>query len=376
MYKPFVYGMSVGDENFTDRVKETARLRKDFEHGVNVILISPRRMGKTSLVKKVRSEIENPKIKVVLLDVYDCRSEYDFLNRFAVALMEQTSGKMEQIVQNVKDFLVRISPKISFSQDALSDVSLSLGITPKDYTPEEILNLPEAIARKKGIHIVVAIDEFQQVGEFAESLEVQKRMRGVWQHQENVSYCLFGSKKHLMTKLFQSRRMPFYQFGELNELSPIATADWVEFICRRFVDEGMSISEELARRICETVNNQSSYVQQLAWDVMVETEHTADETSFKAGVEALMAQNASFCEEQIRGLSSYQLNFIRALCDGYHDGFMKAEVADKYPMGTKSNINKIKAALLDREIIEEDGAEVNLSDSVFAMWFKRKYLKK
>ena len=76
MDKPFVYGMSVEGENFTDRIRETARLKKDLENGMNVILMSPRRMGKTSLVKKVRSEISDPKVKVVLMDIYDCRNAF------------------------------------------------------------------------------------------------------------------------------------------------------------------------------------------------------------------------------------------------------------------------------------------------------------
>lgn len=255
MDKPFVYGMSVEGVNFTDRKKETARLKKDFENGMNVILMSPRRMGKTSLVKKVRSEINDPKIKVVLMDIYDCRSEYDFYNRFASSIMKETASKAEQVLENIKKFLVRVSPKISFNAEPLSDFSLSLGITPKEYSPQEILELPEAVAKEKNVHIIVCIDEFQQIGEFPDSITIQKRMRGVWQHQQNVSYCLFGSKKHLMTKLFQSRRMPFFQFGEVNELKPIPTDDWVAFIQQRFSDKGQSISTELARKICETVDN-------------------------------------------------------------------------------------------------------------------------
>ena len=64
MEKAFVYGMSVGGNNFTDRIEETKRIKLDFENGVNVILISPRRMGKTSLIKKVISEIDNPMLKI------------------------------------------------------------------------------------------------------------------------------------------------------------------------------------------------------------------------------------------------------------------------------------------------------------------------
>ena len=374
MDKPFVYGMSVEGVNFTDRKKETARLKKDFENGMNVILMSPRRMGKTSLVKKVRSEINDPKIKVVLMDIYDCRSEYDFYNRFASSIMKETASKAEQVLENIKKFLVRVSPKISFNAEPLSDFSLSLGITPKEYSPQEILELPEAVAKEKNVHIIVCIDEFQQIGEFPDSITVQKRMRGVWQHQQNVSYCLFGCKKHLMTKLFQSRRMPFFQFGEVNELKPIPTDDWVAFIQQRFSDKGQSISTELARKICETVDNYSSYVQQLAWNVMAETDKVATEESLRNGIEELLAQNSSFFTEQTRGLSTYQLNFIRAICAGYHSGFTSKEVASLFPMGTKSNIPRIKASLLDREIIDENDSGVVLADCVFQRWFMREFM--
>ena len=311
MERAFVYGMSVEGVNFTDRVKETKRLKLDFENGINVILISPRRMGKSSIVKKVKSEITNPEIKVVYMDVYDCRSEYDFYNRFATVLMKETASKSEQIIENIKRFLVRLTPKISFSPEPTSDFSLSLGITPQNYQPEEILQLPELIAQEQDKHIVVCIDEFQQIGEFPDSVTVQKRLRSVWQHQQHVSYCLFGSKKHLMTKLFQNRKMPFYQFGEMMYLDKISTEDWVPFIQSRFEHQGKKISTDLAKRICETVENYSSYVQQLAWNVLAETEDEATEQDIENGIEALMAQCSGLFQEQLQGLTSYQLNFLR-----------------------------------------------------------------
>ena len=304
MNRAFIYGMSVEGENFTDRVQETKRLKLDFENGINVILISPRRMGKSSIVKKVKSEITDPTIKIVFMDIYDCRSEYDFYNRFASVLLKETASKTEQVIENIKRFLVRLSPKIAFSPEPTHEFSLSLGITPQNYQPEEILQLPELIAKEQGIHLIVCIDEFQQIGEFSNSLTVQKRLRGIWQHQQNVSYCLFGSKKHLMTKLFQNRKMPFYQFGEMMFLDKIPTADWVKFICSRFEKQGKRISEELAQRICEKVENHSSYVQQLAWNVLAETEEETTEQDFENGVQALMAQCSGLFEQQIQGLTS------------------------------------------------------------------------
>ena len=371
MDRAFVYGMSVEGENFTDRVKETRRLKLNFENGINVILVSPRRMGKSSIVKKVKAEITNPDIKVVYMDIYDCRNEYDFYNRFASVLMKETATRTEQIVENIKRFLVRLTPKISFSPEPLSDISLSLGISPQNYQPEEILQLPELIAKEQGVHIVVCIDEFQQIGEMNDSLTIQKRLRGIWQHQRNVSYCLFGSKKHLMTKLFQNRRMPFYQFGEMMFVDKIPTADWVTFICSRFESQGKHISEELAQRICETVENHSSYVQQLAWNVLAETDRNTTEQDFEDGVQALMAQCSGLFEQHIQGLTSYQLNFIRAICNGIHSDFGSKAILEEYNLGTKSNITRIKTALRDRELIDITKDGIFLEDPVFRLWLKR-----
>ena len=371
MDRAFVYGMSVEGENFTDRVKETKRLKLDFENGINVILVSPRRMGKSSIVKRVKSEMTNPGLKIVLMDIYDCRSEYDFYNRFASAIIKGTSTKTEQILETIKRFLVRLTPKISFSPEPISEVSLSLGITPQNYQPEEILQLPEMIAQEQGVHLVVCIDEFQQIGEFSDSLAVQKRLRGVWQHQRNVSYCLFGSKKHLMTRLFQNRKMPFYQFGETMFLDKIPTSDWIAYICSRFVKQGKQISEELAQKICETVENNSSYVQQLAWNVFAETNKEATIEDFENGVQALMAQCSGLFEQQIMGLTSYQLNFIRAICDGVHTDFGSKTILENYNLGTKSNITRIKTTLRDRELIDITQDGVFLEDPVFRMWIKK-----
>ena len=371
MDRAFVYGMSVEGENFTDRVKETKRLKLDFENGINVILVSPRRMGKSSIVKRVKSEMTNPGLKIVLMDIYDCRSEYDFYNRYASAIIKGTSTKTEQILETIKRFLVRLTPKISFSPEPMSEVSLSLGITPQNYQPEEILQLPEMIAQEQGVHLVVCIDEFQQIGEFSDSLAVQKRLRGVWQHQRNVSYCLLGSKKHLMTRLFQNRKMPFYQFGETMFLDKIPTSDWIAYICSRFVKQGKQISEELAQKICETVENNSSYVQQLAWNVFAETNKEATIEDFENGVQALMAQCSGLFEQQIMGLTSYQLNFIRAICDGVHTDFGSKTILENYNLGTKSNITRIKTTLRDRELIDITQDGVFLEDPVFRMWIKK-----
>ncbi len=369
--KTFVYGVSVEGNNFTDRVKETRRLKMNFENGLNVVLISPRRMGKTSLVKRVQEIVDKSMIQTVYVDIYDCRSEYDFYNKFAEALLKQTANKMELALENIKRFLVRISPKVSFNPDMTSEYSFSLGITPKEYSPEEILALPEVLAKQIGKHIVVCIDEFQQIGEWPDSIYVQKRMRGVWQHQQHVSYCLFGSRQHMMTNIFQNKRMPFYQFGEPNYLQPIPTADWIPFIQNKFADKRLTISEEYVTKICDIVRNQSSYVQQLAWNVMLNTDTEVTEETLKQGIRDLLDQCTPLFMEQLNSLSTYQMNFLRAINDGQHNQWTSQEVMGKYNLGSKSNITKIQKFLLEKDFIERQENGLYLSDPVLQLWLKQ-----
>ena len=146
MKRPFIYGMSVDGDNFTDRELETQRLKLNFENGINSIIISPRRMGKTSLVKRVAEQIMDPQFKVIYMDIYKCRTEYDFYEKFAASIIESTTTKMDQMLETAKEFILSITPKISYNPEPNTAFSLSLGITPKANSPEEILSLPERIA--------------------------------------------------------------------------------------------------------------------------------------------------------------------------------------------------------------------------------------
>ena len=369
MSKPFVYGTSVEGDNFTDREMETKRLMLNFENGINSILISPRRMGKTSLVKKVMSMVDNPKLKVVYVDIYRCRTEYEFYEKFASAIIRATSTKMEKMLENAREFLFSVTPKIIYNPEPNTEFGLSLGISQRANTPEEILNLPERIAQKRGISIVVCIDEFQQIGEMPDSLNIQKTIRSVWQHQQHVSYCLFGSKQHLMTNLFYSRKMPFYQFGDMFFLKTIPTDKWVPFIVQRFQQAGKVISSTMAEKICTTVDNYSAYVQQLAWNILALTDHEVTEQCFNDGMDATLAQVAPLFVEQTASLSAYQLNLIRAVCRGYNTDLGKREVNSQFDLGTRSNLPKLKKALVDREILESTEEGFFIADPLFKRWF-------
>ncbi len=369
--KPFVFGVATSGDNFTDREKETERLLLNFRHGVNTILISPRRWGKTSLVQKACCLAQSDKLKIIYLDIFSCRSDRDFYDAFASAILKQTSSKLDEWLEHVKLFLSRISPKISIGTDPMTDFSISLEMNPKNDDMDEILQLPEKIARKKGYNIVICIDEFQQIAEFKDSKTFQKRLRSTWQLQKSVSYCLFGSKKHLMNELFEKKSLPFYKFGDAIYLSKIGTRDWIDYICGRFEATGKHISEELAEGICQIVENHSSYVQQLAWLVWIHTDKVATDRDFEAAYQDIIDQNTPLFEKQTESLTTYQINFLRAIIDGNHSEFTTQEILHKYRLGSSANVSIIKRALIKKELIEIEKHQVVIPDPVMRVWLKK-----
>lgn len=373
---PFVFGVRVEGNTFTDRKEETNRLKMNFLYGVNTILISPRRMGKTSLVEKVCSLVESDTLKIAKIDAFGCRSENDFINAFATAVVRATSSKWEEWMENAKTFLSRFIPKISIGQDPLTDFSIALEYNRANTVTEDILQLPETIAKQKGIKIVICIDEFQQIADFPDSITFQKKLRSVWQLQSNVSYCLYGSKKHMMEKMFQSQSHPFYRFGDLFYLDKISETDWVEYICDRFRVTGKEISRELASEICTVTDRYSSYVQQLAWLVWLRTDRHATKEDVEFGIDRMLDACEPLFIQQTESLSAYQMNFLRALANGVHTGFTRSEILDTYQLGTAANISRLKKALTEKDLIMmTDPKKLEISDPILALWLKRRVWK-
>lgn len=369
--KTFVFGTPVTGINFTDRKTETKRLQANFTHGVNTILISPRRWGKSSLVRHVIETIDNPEIKIVYIDVFACRNPEEFYARFASGIIRQTSSRQEEWLENIKSFLGRFNPKFSISLDSKVDFTLSLEMLPKAEDAEEILNIPEKIAQKKNCRIVVCIDEFQQIGEFKDSVYFQKKLRTVWQYQQHTSYCLFGSKKHLMSELFNQVSLPFYKFGDIIFLDKIPAQDWIDFIQSRFEGSGKIISDSIALQICRLVENQSNYVQQLSWILWVNTEKEASEKTLEASYNEMINHNSLLFEQMTESLSAYQLNFLKAVAAGETKEFSSNRIIQEFRLGSSANIKRIKDALLKKDLIETSRSEVTIPDPIFREWIRR-----
>ena len=368
---PFVFGKVTSGKNFTDREKETKILSLNFRNGVNTILISPRRMGKSSLVEKVANTVASDKLKVVNMDIFSCKSEDDFYDMFSTEIIRQAAGTFEKITSYIGEFLSGIRPVVEFSPDLATGFNMSLSASKREMDVRTVLELPEVIAKKKNLDIVVCIDEFQQIAEFNDPVTFQKQLRTVWQHFERTSFCLYGSRKHMMQKIFGDKGMPFYRFGSVTNLGPIPQEEWQKYITGQFEASGKSISPDTISKICGTVENVSSYVQQLSWIIWARVNNKAEELPFEEAAEVLVDENAALFESLTAPLSGPQMGFLRALRDGINSGFTSYAILEKYQLGTPGNVSKIKSVLIKKELIDSDSTSVWIPDPVFRLWLKR-----
>ena len=376
MKPPFVFGKVASKNDFANRRSEIQNLIQNFNALTNTILISPRRWGKSSLVAKSAQQAQrkNKELKFSFIDLYDVRSEADFYKVLAEEIFKTTHSKWEERVRDAGKFFKQWIPKISFNPQVDSEFSLGLDWEEVKKKPEEILNLAEEIAEEKQIKIIVCLDEFQNISTFENPLAFQKKLRANWQKHKNVSYVLYGSKRHMLMDVFTSASMPFYKFGDLIFLEKINNKEWKKFIVKRFKDTDKEITPDHAALIASLVQNHPYYVQQLAQKCWFRTDKKCNEEIIFEAHESLIMQLGMLFQTITDGLKTTQINFLKSIING-ETKFTSKKVIVNYNLGTSANVKRIKEALINKEIIESINRELVFLDPVYQSWLTKIYFR-
>lgn len=377
MKSPFQYGKIVEGKFFTNRKNEINKLISNFENDINTILLSPRRWGKSSLVKNA-SRIavkKNKNLTFCFIDLFNLRDENEFYETFAKEVIKVTSNKFEELVRIGKEYLKRVKPKFVFGTDPINDfeISFELESISKNYT--DILNLPEKLAKKRNIKLIVCMDEFQNLHTFSDPLLFQKRLRSSFQHHKNVVYCIYGSRRSMMMSLFENKSMPFYKFGDVIYLKRIEKRYLTNFIINRFNNTGKKIGKEPAQKLVDFMEKHPYYVQQLAHIVWTNTDKNVNDKILRESISNLLEQNSMLFEKEVENLSKTQINFLIALAAGINVALSSAPIIDRFHLGSSANVVKIKNVLESKEIIEIEDNKPYFIDPAFKLWFKRFYAK-
>jgi len=371
METPFIFGKIATDKNFTDREKETADLVQNFMSLINMIIISPRRWGKSSLVNKAAklAMAQDSNLRICQIDLFNVRSEEHFYSLLAQKVIAATTTKWEEAIESAKSFFSHLVPKISIGTAPTNEVSI-------DFDWEEVKrNLAEKIARKKGLKIMICVDEFQNIAEFTDPDYFQKKLRSHWQLHQSVAYCLYGSKRHMMMEVFANSSKPFYKFGNLMFLNKIDTPCLVKFFKNRFADTGKNIDDEASHLIAKLVDNHPYYAQQLAQLSWLRTKDVCTVEIVREAHTALVEQLSLLFVRITETLTTQQLNYIKALIAG-EKAISSTEVMHRYHISSTTSISRSKAALIKNDILDNKAGEISFQDPIYAYWLKTEYFAK
>ena len=374
MEAPFIFGRIATDENFTDREKETEHLVNNFESLINTVIISPRRWGKSSLVHRAADIAmrADKNIRICTIDLFNVKTEEQFYTVLAQKLIQGTSSRWEEAVENAKKFFSRLVPKISVGAGPGNEISIDFDWEEMKSNPDEILDLSERIAEAKGVKIVVCIDEFQNIAEFEDPLFFQRRLRAHWQRHKKVSYCLYGSKRHMMMEVFTDSSMPFYKFGDIFFLNKIDTEHFIPFITERFSSTGKSITEDASRNIVSLADNHPYYVQQLSQLSWLRTSGQCDvETVVKAHL-SLVEQLSLLFSNLMETLTFQQACYLHALIAG-EKSITSAETMYRYHISSATAASRSLKTLIKKDILDSTSGEISFQDPIFEYWLRHDY---
>lgn len=371
---PFSYGKTVSAGSFTNREKEYKRLYNNLINGINTTIISPRRWGKSSLVEKVTRDIDKNEVKLksIIIDFFSSSGEQEFLEIFARKIIKSSSTRVEDWVRTGKELFKKLSPKIHIGTGPDSDFSISFDWNELKQYKDEVLNLGETIALKKKIKIIVCLDEFQRLADFEDYEKLEMMMRATWQRQKNVTYCLFGSKRHMMANIFNNPSKPFYRFGDIIFLDKIAADDWINFILGSFKRTGKEISEINAGRIARLMKNHPWYVQQLSHYTWQNTIKKAGSVEISGALEELISANSPLYQNEVEKLSVTQVNLLKAV-NRNEIQLTSVPVMQKYRLGTPRNVFKNKSVLANNDMIQKVDGRFEFLDPAFELWFTRHF---
>jgi hypothetical protein len=383
---PFVYGEIVGAAAFADREAERDRLAGDLAAGQKVFLISPRRYGKSSLVRDVLRGLARQKVLTVEVTVAASSSYLGFLESYARALVaaDTPAGRLRRWTA---DLLGAVRPELRFdvpgpaeaghysgggARFALSFPSVR---TARDTArlAAEVFALPGKIAAARRQRLAIALDEFQAVTSF-DGGAVEHALRAAVQDQRQVGYVFAGSEPSLMERMLGPRR-PFYKAGpvmRLEKIDAVVFARWVE---ARFAAGGLKPEPGLGEAIVDLAANVPYDVQRLAhetWDdVKAAGRRAAGLDDLHRTLTRLLGEHHTMFEESWQRLTLAQRAVLRAVVLEEGRELLSAGVRTRHRLPVASSVQAALAGLLRQDVVMKEGGRYVLSDSLYREWVAR-----
>jgi hypothetical protein len=378
---PFVYGEVVPSAAFVNRVVELDRLVGDLAAAQKVFLISPRRYGKSSLIRQALAAMTRRGALTVDVTVSSFSSYVAFLEGYARALVAADST-WQKARTWLREAVRSARAEVRYAPDAspLGAITVSFPNVRSDRDiarlAQDVFALPARLAETRRRKVVVALDEFQAIGGFNGG-SVEHAMRAAVQHQREVGYVFAGSEPSLMERMLGPKR-PFYKAGPVMRLEKIPADEFAAFIDARFTRSGMRPEEGLGAAIVDLAGNLPYDVQRLAhetWDIVYGTRgrgrRRATLDDLHRALKRLLSEQQMLFEAVWQRLTLAQRAVLRAVVLEEDGGLLSADVRERHRLGGPSTVQAALAALVREDLITRDAARYTVVDSLLREWVAR-----
>jgi len=356
---PFRFGNVVTGQYFTNREKEIKELTSEIKAGQHIVLMSPRRYGKSSLVNEV---MKSSRVKWFRINMELISDELDLANYYVKnALSLNKFEKIKHYLRNLK-----IQPYIQI-QPETNEISVSFSAEKRNISTliSDSLQLPETIAKNMKKKIVIVFDEFQEIRRISPMLE--RKMRGLFQYHENITYVFIGSQESMIREIFQNKKNPFYKFGRHITLQKIAAPEFTDFITERFSSQKIDVSK-IAEDILSFTDCHPYYTQQLCHEIYILTEQKKLVRSIiNKAVDQIVTEHHADYSRWWSSLTNTERKVIIGITSGDENptsqGFIK-----KYGIKSASTSGSVVTKLLTVGTLIKTSAGIKIEDPFWAKW--------
>ena len=376
---PFVYGEIVTAAAFADRDAERERLTSDLADGQKVFLISPRRYGKSSLIRDVLRGLARRKFLTVEVTVAASSSYIGFLESYARALLAADTPT-SRVRRWAADLMQNLRPELRFDAGTHGDAGFSVAFpavrTPREAArlAAEVFALPGRIAAARKQRMAIALDEFQTVTTF-DGGTVEHALRAAVQQQRDVGYVFAGSEPSLMERMLTAKR-PFYKAGPVMRLEKIDPREFASFIEDRLTSTGFTFEPGLGESIVELAANVPYDVQRLAhetWDDVRRTRRrSVGLEDLHRTLTRLLGEQQMVFEEAWQRLTLAQRGVLRAVVVENGRELLSADVRNRHRLPGASSVQAALTALIKADVIQKEHARYVVTDSLYREWVARR----
>lgn len=371
---PFVVGRYVSEMYFCDREEETLFLKKQIENGRNVALISPRRLGKTGLIHHFFSQHDvKENYYTFFVDIYATSSLAEFVYLLGKAIYKELKPKKTLWAERF--FNIISSLRVGFKLDTITgeptfDVGLG-DIQSPQTTLDEIFRYLEDADKP----CIVAIDEFQQIGNYAEK-NVEALLRTKIQQSINSFFVFSGSKRHVMSNMFNSASKPFYQSAITMSLAPIPMKVYAGFATKMFEMYDKHVSQLLLETVYEQFEGYTWFVQMMMNELFALTSvnELCDVDKLQLARKNVIQSQENTYKEILSNLSSRQKILLQAIAkEGVAEGITSAKFIKKYNLSSASSIQAALKPLLENDLLTQNNNSYRVYDYFFGDWLKNEF---